>query len=210
MHRDLPVLPRSGASWRDAGRRASARQPSVAGAGRFKTGADIWVLPNPAGRSGTDEKPFPFANTQFLESQGQLSPDGRWIAYVSDEAGQVEVYVRPFPTGEGKSHVSVAGGKEPRWSLDGTELFYQEGSFGLGKSRLMSVAVTRASVPGSPLTFGPPVPLFERRTNSVLPQLNNFSYAVLPGGRFLLHRFAAATLRPTVDVLLNWQSTLRD
>jgi Tol biopolymer transport system component len=173
------------------------------------TGGDIWVLPNPAGQPETDQKPFPFANTRFVESQGQLSPDGRWIAYVSDESGQVEVYVRPFPTGDGKWRVSAAGGREPRWSIDGRELFYQDGSSGLGRSRLMAVAVTRSSASGSPLSFGPPVLLFERRTNGMVPQLNNFSYAVLPGGRFLLHRFAA-TVRPTLDVLLNWQSAVRN
>jgi Tol biopolymer transport system component len=174
-----------------------------------KTGADIWVLPNPAARSETDQKPFPFANTPFLETQGQLAPDGRSMAYVSDESGQLEVYVRPFPTGDGKSRVSVAGGREPRWSIDGRELFYLDSSIGIGRSRLTSVAVTRRSTSGSPLSFGPPVPLFERRALIVLPQLNGFSYAVLPGGRFLLDRFVA-TGRPTLDVLVNWQSTLRN
>jgi serine/threonine protein kinase/Tol biopolymer transport system component len=173
-----------------------------------KTGPDIWVLPNPAGPAGTDQKPFAFANTPYLESQGQLSPDGRWMAYVSDESGQLEFWVRPFPTGDRKWRVSVAGGREPRWSLDGRELFYEDG-YAPSRSRLVSVAVTQASVSGSPVSFGPPVPLFERRTTHIQPDGNWFSYAVLPGGRFLLHRFAA-TGRPTLDVLLNWQSTLRN
>src|SRR4029079_6428444 len=102
------------------------------------TSADIWVLRSPTDETQGEDGAFPFANTQFNETQGQLSPDGRWLAYVSDESGLFEVYIRPFPTGDGKWRVSNAGGSEPRWRSNGQELFYQEGP--LGTHRLMSVA----------------------------------------------------------------------
>jgi hypothetical protein len=79
-----------------------------------KTRADLWILPEPMGKSG-GATPIPFLRTEFIESQGQFSPDGRWIAYVSDESGQHEVYVRPFPAGASKWKVSSNGGREPRF-----------------------------------------------------------------------------------------------
>ena len=76
------------------------------------TRADIWILPDPLVKS-TNRMPFPFLRTPFLESQGQLSPDGHWIAYVSFESGQREVYLRPFPSGDGKWQISTRGGHQP-------------------------------------------------------------------------------------------------
>jgi Tol biopolymer transport system component len=170
-----------------------------------QSGADIWILPNPSDTSGA-LKPFPFANTAFLESQGQISPDGHWIAYVSDESGQNEVYIRPFPSGDGKWRVSTAGGAEPRWRRDGRELFYKEGL--IARLRLMAVAVTSGtSAPGAP-SFGAPLQLFDVRSNSIVPQNNAFSYSPSSDGlRFLLHRLTS-DVRPTLDVLLNWQTKI--
>ncbi len=80
---------------------------------------DIWVLPM------LDEgEPFPFLEAGFVEDQAKLSPDGRWIAYISDESGRNEVYVANFPEAVGKWQISTGGGVQPRWSGDGTELFY--------------------------------------------------------------------------------------
>src|SRR5262249_2352943 len=79
-------------------------------AGGPKTITDLWVLP-----IAGDRHPVPWLQTPFDERQGQLSPDGRWIAYVSNESSQNEVYVRPFPAGNGKWRVSTSGGSEPRW-----------------------------------------------------------------------------------------------
>ena len=78
-----------------------------------KTRADLWILPDPLGKSGGT--PVPFLRTEFIESQGQFSPDGRWIAYVSDESGQFEVYVRPFPSGAGQ--VESIEQRRPRATL---------------------------------------------------------------------------------------------
>jgi len=72
-----------------------------------KTKSDIWVLP-------ADRKPIPFLRTEFNELHGQISPNSRWMAYTSDESGQREVYVRPFPASEGLSRISTAGGEQSR------------------------------------------------------------------------------------------------
>ena len=80
---------------------------------------DLWTLP----LSG-DRKPKPFLATPFLEDHGKFSPDGRWIAYTSNASGRNEVYVRPFPAGEGLFKISRDGGREPRWRDDGRELFF--------------------------------------------------------------------------------------
>src|SRR5262249_39833575 len=89
---------------------------------------DLWAL--------TDDKPVRITDTPFNESQGQFSPDGKWIAFVSNESRQREVYVQAFPKGEEKFPISVAGGVQPRWRRDGRELFY----IGLD-GKLMAVAV---------------------------------------------------------------------
>jgi hypothetical protein len=86
-----------------------------------KTRSDIWVLP----LSG-DRTPTPFLRTPFNEDQAHVSPDGRWVAYRSDESGRNEVYVRPFSLemSGAKTLVSRTGGQDPRWRGDGKELFY--------------------------------------------------------------------------------------
>ena len=80
---------------------------------------DIWVLPLLG-----DRKPIPFVQTQFSEWDAHFSPDGHWLAYVSNESGRPEVYIAPFPGPGGKWQVSTAGGILPRWRRDGRELFY--------------------------------------------------------------------------------------
>lgn len=84
-----------------------------------KTNGDIWILP----MSG-DRKPFFFLQTEFNEQRAAFSPDGRWVAYESDESGQFEVYIRPFPGPGVKWQVSTYGGTRARWRRDGKELFY--------------------------------------------------------------------------------------
>jgi Tol biopolymer transport system component len=91
-----------------------------------KTNSDLWVAPLTA-EAQLAGPPAPFANTEFSEQQGQFSPDGRWIAYVSDESGRPEIHVQafPVPTGGGsKTLISRDGGTQPRWRRDGKELFY--------------------------------------------------------------------------------------
>ena len=81
--------------------------------------SDLWLLPMTG-----DRKPFLFRANQFREGSSQFSPDGKWIAYTSDESGRNEVYVQSFPASEVKWPVSSTGGAWPRWRKDGKELFY--------------------------------------------------------------------------------------
>jgi dipeptidyl aminopeptidase/acylaminoacyl peptidase len=82
-------------------------------------GSNVWILPLVG-----DRKPFPFADTQFIEASAVFSPDGRWIAYTSNEGGQTDVYVQSFPGPGAKTQVSRDGGTHPVWRADGRELFY--------------------------------------------------------------------------------------
>lgn len=109
------------------------------------TTRDLWYLPLMGER-----KPVPFLQTPSSEALPRISPDGRSVAYMSNESGQWEVYVKPFPRGEGKWQVSVKGGHHPRWSGRGNELFYLEGN------TLMAVPVE--TQPG--FKKGLPRPLF--------------------------------------------------
>jgi Tol biopolymer transport system component/predicted Ser/Thr protein kinase len=84
-----------------------------------KTKRDLWLLPMQG-----DHKPVPFLQTAANEDLPQFSPDGRWLAYVSDESGQDQVYLRAFPSGNAQIQISTAGGSFPRWRRDGRELFY--------------------------------------------------------------------------------------
>ncbi len=167
-----------------------------------KTGPDIWALD--VSDASAVPKPFAFVRTPFTESQGQISPDGHWLAYVSDESGQFEVYVRPFPSGNGRWLVSNAGGRDPRWRRDGKELFYLEGTTGRYRLMTLSTTMTGSSAP----MFDLPTPIFELRTRAILPPLNIFAYAPSGDGeRFLFQRFPS-DVHPTLDVLMNWQTML--
>ena len=94
------------------------------------TQSDIWLLPLTGER-----KPRPIVKTRFAETNAEVSPDGRWLAYASDESGRVEVYVQGFPEGGDRIQVSIDGGEWPRWSADGRELFFRWGN------QMMRVAV---------------------------------------------------------------------
>ena len=83
-----------------------------------------------------DGKPTPFLQTEFNDGWAKLSPDGRWIAYVSDESGREQVYVQSFPEHGGKWQISNGGGEQPLWRRDGRELFYLSGD-----RKLMAVEV---------------------------------------------------------------------
>ena len=81
--------------------------------------ADIWAVP-----VAGDKKPFPLVQSHSLDVFGQVSPDGKWLAYQSNETGRPEIYVKPFPEGPGKWQVSTDGGTFPRWRADGKELYF--------------------------------------------------------------------------------------
>jgi Tol biopolymer transport system component len=169
-----------------------------------KTRADLWILSDPLGKPGGT--PFPFLRTEFNESQGQFSPDSRWIAYASDESGrgQFEVYVRPFPSGVGKWKVSSNGGREPRWRRDGKELFYLQPD-GV-KYHLMVVPIQAGSRPVS--EAGASKALFAFRVLSGAPQFNKFSYSVAADGQRFLVNAEVSTAEPTLNVIVNWEKAV--
>jgi Tol biopolymer transport system component len=155
-----------------------------------KTNEDMWVLPLVGGR-----KPMPVLETEFNECCGEFSPDSHWIAYVSNETGRNEVYVRSFTEGgagvtAGKWPVSTAGGIWPRWRRDGKELF-----FNALDGKLMAVPVRGSST----FEAGVPVALFDTHNPS------DPSYDVRADGqRFLISRvFAGGAVGP-VNICLNW------
>jgi Tol biopolymer transport system component len=163
---------------------------------------DIWFLPDPLGKS-SERKPVKFQGTEAMESHGQLSPDGRWLAYVSNDSGQTEVYVRPFPSGPGRWKVSVGRGvsREPRWRSDGKELFFLEG--GVPGNRLMAVLVQNG--PHGDFQAGAPQPLFEFRGSGMVPTNNVFFYSPSADGQRFLVTVQPAGEEPTLNVINNWE-----
>jgi Tol biopolymer transport system component len=112
-----------------------------------KTKYDLWVLP-----MFGDRKPLACLQTEFNETHARFSPDGRWVAYVSDESGRAEVYVQSFPATGGKWQISSGGGDEPLWRRDGKELFYVAAD-----GKLMAAEVNQSA---STFQAGVPKPLF--------------------------------------------------
>jgi eukaryotic-like serine/threonine-protein kinase len=145
--------------------------------------------------------------TAFDESHGQVSPDGKWIAYQSPKSSKMEIYVSPFPRGEGEWQVSTAGGTWPRWRRDSKELFYVEKSVG---GKLMAVEIRTN---GAGLQPPSPKALFDFNSIGALPHSFIYhTYAVSADGqRFLIPSPASSSAEETaspVVVVLNWQSGL--
>jgi eukaryotic-like serine/threonine-protein kinase len=164
-----------------------------------KTAGDIWVAPDP----GSGAKPYPFQQTAANETQGKFSPDGKWIAYTSDESGTVEVYVRPFPSGPGRWRISTGGGDQPLWRKDGSELYFRKP--GAPNSSIMAVPV-RGSADHS-FSTGEPQFLFEHRLFPYRGNLNRWSYSVTPDGqRFLV--LSKPDTKETIHVVSNWTETI--
>ena len=93
--------------------------------GAAETNWDIWILPTTLNQKGAETTPYPFLRTKFFEGPARFSPDQKWIAYSSDESGQDEVYVRPFPDPGGKWQISIEGGYDCYWREDGREIYYE-------------------------------------------------------------------------------------
>jgi serine/threonine protein kinase/Tol biopolymer transport system component len=163
-----------------------------------KTRADIWYLPDPG---KPDSKPVQFLKTGAMESQGQLSPDGRWLAYVSDETGTGEVYIRQFPSGEGFHKVSMNNGREPRWNKNGSELDYLHFS----ERGLELMAVPLQSDGHGGLRPGTPTRLFDFQSVPLVHQLNAWIYSPHPDGQRFLVAVFAETATPSINVITNWR-----
>ncbi|HSC27442.1 MAG TPA: protein kinase [Vicinamibacterales bacterium] len=157
----------------------------------LRTDWDLWTLP--MNGEGREE---PFLQTDAAERLGRLSPDGRWMAYVSNESGQDEVYVRPFPPATGQWQISTAGGTEPRWRRDGRELFYLAPGH-----RLMAVQVK----PGSRFDRGVPGFLFEA------PMIADRSWGydvTADGQQFVVAVDVGSQTPPPINIVLNWTAGL--
>ena len=158
------------------------------------TGFDIWVL------RLTDRKAQPFLRTPYNETSPRFSPDGRWLAYISNESGRYEVYVQPYPGPGGKWQISTEGGAEPAWNPNGRELFYRSGD------KMMAVDI--ATQPG--FTVGKSRALFAGWYEATPATFSN--YDVTPDGqRFLmLKRSEQEASAPTqINVVLNWFEELK-
>jgi Tol biopolymer transport system component len=155
--------------------------------------SDLHVLSLDGERRAT-----PVGNTRFREQDGEFSPDGRWIAYSSDETGRLEVYLMPFGTEGGKIPVSSAGGELARWRPDGEELFYVAPD-----NRLMSVAVHNRA--NGALDLDQPQPLFAMN----LVRGTSFPYAVTDDGRFLVITPGRNAAPLPITLLVNWPGTLK-
>ena len=143
-------------------------------------------------------KPAPLVQTQFNEVFGKVSPDGRWLAYVSNESGREEVYVRQF-TGGGRWRVSQAGGTQPRWRRDGHELFFVSKT-----NRIMAAAVA----PGAAFDAAAPIEL-PIETESDLTGGRYVYDAANDGKRFLVIRRTTRNQPQAISVVLNWPSLVR-
>jgi len=168
-----------------------------------KTGFDVWVLPL------ADKKPVPFLQSPFNERDPQISPNGKWIVYTSDETGRSEIYVRPFPTGEGKWQISNRGGLYPKWRRDSKELFYLE--INATPRNLISVKVNPA---GPTFEYGDPTVLFDSRFANAGHSTPYQAFAVSPDGqRFLIPHPEGSddqgTASTPITVVLNWTAGLK-
>src|SRR5262245_16231895 len=152
---------------------------------------DLWAL--------TDGKPTRIMQTKFNERQGQFSPDGKWIAFVSDESNRTEVYVQPFPTPGEKSPISTGGGVQPRWRRDGKELFYVALD-----NKLMAVSVKTAAG----FSRDAPMPLFDLQ----ITDAGGVAFDYLVDGdapRFLIRTPAKGAKPFPIMLSTNWLAAVK-
>lgn len=156
-------------------------------------GNDLWVKPAAPGQA-----PYAFISTQFGEAFGEFSPDGKWMAYVSDESGADEVYVTAFPSGQGKVRVSSSGGLFPRWRQEGRELYF------LSTDNRMMVATVAPSATN--FRVGSVEVLFP--TGVIMSP--GVPYVVSADGkRFLINSTIPSTDPPSLSVIFNWPALIR-
>ena len=163
--------------------------------GSFPRRLDVWALP-----LFGDRKPFPLAATAFVENAAVFSPNGRWIAYISDEAGRPNVYVQPFPAGGAKRQVSRNGGGQPVWRSDGKELFFID-----TEGNMMAAPIDATGQ----FEVGTPQVLFPAIHPSALA-LGIRQYAVTRDGkRFLVNVRPQRSAVTPMTVVVNWTATIQ-
>jgi Tol biopolymer transport system component len=158
-----------------------------------KTGWDVWALPLAGGT------PSPLIQTDADERNAQISPDGKWIAYIANTSGREEVYVQPFPTGGTAIQVSVNGGAQVRWRPDGRELFYLT----LDSRQLVAVAVGSGGEGG--LVLGTGTQLFAMNVGHVLNAGPTPEYVPSADGQRFLINIVLEDPRPTpLRLVMHW------
>jgi len=165
----------------------------------YASRTDLHYLERQANSAASE--PVTILNTPAVERVPKVSPNGRFLAYLSDESGRDQVYVRPFPSGAGKWQASVDGGRQPLWSRDGTELYYVD------DRTLMAVSVTLEPE----FTHGHPQRLFE--SQDLYNRVASLTYDVSADGqRFLtIAPFPDEDApAPTIRVVENWHEEFRE
>ena len=161
-----------------------------------ETGWDVWAVPSDASAPAS-----PVIHTRFNEAQGQLSPDGRWIAYAADEGSSFDVYIQRFTPGGRRWRISMAGGFDPRWNPNGSELFYVSAD-----GWLMSVAI--------PLTgdMQPSAPqrLFEMPQVAMQPPYTSMYDVAADAKRFLVRIPREDVRTLPLTVVINWPDSTND
>ena len=148
-----------------------------------------------------EAKPFVYLNSDFQETHSQFSPDGRWVAYTSDETGRSEVYVQSFPIGSGKWQISTNGGDQAQWRGDGKEIYY------LAPDRnLMAVTVSG----GTTIDPGRPAVLFQTSVpvSGIVDDRNNY-VPTRDGQRFMVNNLVDTVNSQPLTLVLNWAADLR-
>jgi serine/threonine protein kinase len=160
----------------------------------YERGADLWFVTVP------EFHPARFLKASSTLKGARFSPDGKWVAYSSNESGRWEIYVTSFPEAHGKWQVSNAGGTGPKWRSDGTELFYLSAD-----NKMMAVPVKT----GSNFDPGTPMVLFQANPREMLATSEQFSYEVSEDGQKFLINTRVRTATTPLSVVLNWSAKLK-
>ena len=160
----------------------------------YERGADLWFITVP------ELQPTQFLKASSTLKGARFSPDGKWVAYSSNESGRWEVYVTSFPEAHGKWQVSNAGGAGPKWRSDGKELFYLSTD-----SKMMAVPVKT----GSNFDPGTPILLFQANPREMLATSEQFSYEASENGQKFLINTRLKTAVTPLSVVLNWSAKLK-
>ena len=156
--------------------------------------AELWYL------SSTDWQPKPYVQGKGTIRNAQFSPDGKWVAYSSNETGNSEIYVSAFPNPLSKRQISRGGGQEPRWRKDGKELFYLSAD-----AKLMAVPVKA----GTTFDAGQPAVLFQTHARQLSGVMDVFSYDVSRDGqKFLINVKVDEPIPAPLSIVLNWASEM--
>ena len=201
-YRQLWVMnPADGKTWRIGGEKDRGGEPYWSPDGQYlvytrfsgETNIDLWLLP-----IADPQHSIPLLRTPANERGARISPDGRWMAYASDETGRSEVYVQEFPEPQNKWQISANGGRQPHWSSDGRQLYFRDA--------LNAIMVAAVETNG-PFKAGAPQ---KRPQTRFAPILLRSHYRPAKDGRFLVLAPAGAEDMVPISVVMNWTSAIRN